>query len=152
MELKFNYYTFNIIWMKCVYQINVALIKCTVWQYCLSPPWMEHWPWSHYSELQQTCIPGLLPFCHYHVLYQGAPHCCLSGTLQRSRCMSGTILPEHGMRMPKRKLHYFFFCSEYVRKKTVGNCEFGITWVVMVVGIHLNARRFSRAETNATAG
>lgn len=107
--------------------------------------------WIHYSELQ-TCVPCLLSFCHYHVLYQGAPHCCLSGTLQRSRCMSGTILPERRVRMPDRKLHYFF-CSESVRKKkTVGNCEFGNTWVVMVVGIHLNARRFSRPETKATAG
>lgn len=38
------------------------------------------------------------------------------------------------------------------KKKTVGNCEFGITWIAMVVGIHLNARRFRRAETKATAG
>lgn len=38
------------------------------------------------------------------------------------------------------------------KKKTVGNWEFEITWVVMVVGIYLNAKQFSSAGTNATTG
>lgn len=55
------------------------------------------------------------------------------------------------MRMLNSK-NSIIFCSEFVRKKTVGNCELGITWAVMVVGIYLKAPRFSRRESKATAG
>lgn len=112
------------------------------------------WKWGFLFPARLTCFSA--PFTAQSLscpLHWAASHWCLSGTLQRSRCMLGTIVPERSPRMRNWKLHYFF-CSESVRrKKTVGNCALKTTGVVvMVVGRRLNATRFNRAETKATTG
>lgn len=64
------------------------------------------------------------------------------------------------MRMPKRKTPLLFFLtSEFVRKKTNTHTHaqrdtvnWGLHGSVMVVGLHLNSTRFSRAASRATAG
>lgn len=112
--------------------------------------------WIHYSWVQ-TCIRGLLLFSHYHVLCEGALLWCLSGALQRSRCMSGTILPEHWLRMLDRKLHYFFF-SESVRKKkqwaTVNLGLQGLLWLSEYIWMQngLEGQKPKQRLNNCTAG
>lgn len=70
-------------------------------------------------------FPGLVPKCHRSVLRIKEVRWRLSGTLQRSRCMSGTKLPvtPSAHAQPKTPL---FFARDLLekKKKKLENCEF----------------------------